>query len=251
MTGTLEGRVALVTGAASGIGLATALRLAREGATVVAADIDPAGLDRHPELHRLTLDVSNEAHWIAAAAQLRDRFGGLDVLVNNAGIVLAPQPVTAVGLDDWQRLMRVNVDGVFLGTKHMLPLLRESGGGSLINVSSIAGIRPSANAAAYAASKGAVRLFTKAVALECAAAGDGVRVNSVHPGLVETPIWDDLIPPAPGRKTTLEALAARDVPLGRLGRAEEIAAGILWLASDASSYMTGGELVLDGGRAIG
>lgn len=248
MTGQLAGKVALVTGAASGIGLATALAFAREGAQVMAADIDPAPLDAHPALAPLRLDVSDEDAWIEAAAQVRGRFGRLDVLVNNAGILLPPQPVTALALADWRRLMSINLDGVFLGTKHMLPLMRESGGGSIVNVSSIAGIRPSPNSSAYAASKGAVRLFSKAVALECAAAGDGVRVNSIHPGLIETPIWDDVLGTPENRDAKLGALASRDVPLGRLGRAAEIAAGILWLASDASSYMTGGELVLDGGR---
>jgi len=247
MTGQLAGKVALVTGAASGIGLATALTLAREGAQVVATDIDPAALGVHPELVALRLDVSDEAGWIEAAAQVRERFGRLDVLVNNVGILLPFQPVTALALADWRRLMSINLDGVFLGTKHMLPLMRETGGGSVINVSSIAGIRPSPNSAAYGASKGAVRLFSKAVALECTAAGDGIRVNSIHPGLIETPIWNDLLAQAHDRDAALDGLAARSVPLGRLGRAEEIAAGILWLASDASSYMTGGELVLDGG----
>lgn len=242
MNGALAGKVAFVTGAASGIGLETARLFLREGAQVVAADITPV---EHPGLVSLQLDVSDEAGWIAAAAMARGRFGRLDILVNNAGILLPMQPVTALALADWRRLMSINLDGVFLGVKHMLPLMRESGaGGSVVNVSSMAGIRPSPGSAAYGASKGAVRLFTKAVALECAAAGDGIRVNSIHPGLIETPILNTVA----GGKAALAGVAARDVPLGRLGRAEEVAAGILWLASDASSYMTGSELVLDGGR---
>lgn len=257
----LEGRVACITGAASGIGRATALLFAREGARVICLDLDErAGPALLAELGEaaghvfMALDVREEQGWVYTAAQVRARFGRLDILVNNAGIVLPPTPVTALSLSAWQRLMAVNVEGVFLGTKTMLPLLRENGGGSIVNVSSIAGIKPSANASAYAASKGAVRLFTKAVALECAALGDGVRVNSVHPGIVETPIWESLMPDSQDdgmRKVNLEALAAHAIPMGRAGQVEEIAAGILWLASDDSSYMTGSELVLDGGRVIG
>jgi NAD(P)-dependent dehydrogenase (short-subunit alcohol dehydrogenase family) len=258
MTGRLNGSVAFVTGAASGIGRATALLFATEGASVVAADIDAdalqallgqlAGECQHVGV---TFDVSDEQAWIQAIADVQARFGRLDVLVNNAGILLEPAPVTAIDLTTWRRLMSVNVDGVFLGTKNALPLLRQDGGGSIVNVSSIAGIRPSANAAAYAASKGAVRLFTKAVALECAAAQDGVRVNSIHPGMIETPIWDAMMPGARSGGMTLNALTTGTVPMGRAGTAEEIAAGVLWLASSESSYMTGSELVIDGGRAIG
>lgn len=261
MTGRLAGRTACITGAASGIGRATALLFAREGGTVFCLDMDAAAgpallaeLGASGSHGFLALDVRDEQGWIDAAAETRLRFGRLDIVVNNAGIVLPPAAVTELSLAAWQRLMAVNVDGVFLGTKHMLPLLRESGGGSIVNVSSIAGIRPSANASAYAASKGAVRLFTKAVALECAAARDGVRVNSIHPGIVETAIWDSLLPASQdeaARGATLDALAAQMVPMGRAGQVEEIAEGILWLASDDSSYMTGSELVLDGGRVIG
>ncbi len=260
MAGRLAGKVACITGAASGIGRATALLFAAEGASVIAADRDAAAgdgllaeLGTARDHAFLAFDVSDEPGWIDAAAQIEGRFGRLDALVNNAGIVLPPSPVTEITLDAWRRLTAINLDGVFLGTKHMLPLLRASGGGSIVNLSSIAGIKPSANASAYAASKGAVRAFTKAVALECGAARDGVRVNSVHPGIVETAIWDSLIPAkagAPPRAVLLDGLASSGIPLGRVGRVEEIAAGILWLASDESSYMTGSELVLDGGRVI-
>jgi NAD(P)-dependent dehydrogenase (short-subunit alcohol dehydrogenase family) len=160
-------------------------------------------------------------------------------------------------LADWRRQTAVNLDGVFLGVKHALPLMRQGGGGSIINVSSIAGIKASANVSGYCATKGAVRLFTKSVALECAAAKDGVRVNSLHPGIVETAIWDSLIGTsgdgsnARPRGPTLAAFTAQSVPLGRPGLAEEVAAGILWLASDESSYVTGTELVIDGARSIG
>lgn len=261
MTGRVAGKLALVTGAASGIGRASARLLAREGACIIAADLDPVGgatlvaeLGEGADHAFLSLDVSDEQGWMAVAAEVRRRFGRLNILVNNAGVALPPAPVTELSLDAWRRVMAVNADGVFLGTKHALPLLRESGGGSIVNVSSIAGIHPSANASAYAASKGAVRLFTKAVALECAAARDGVRVNSIHPGLIDTAIWESLLPATAegvSRGAALEALAASAIPLGRVGEVEEIAAGVLWLASDESSYMTGGELVIDGGRAIG
>lgn len=259
--GRLAGKVACITGAASGIGRATALLFAAEGASVIAIDLGAhdgeallAELARPGEHAFIALDVTDEQGWVDAADTIRQRFSRLDVLVNNAGIALPPAPVTDISLADWRRLTAINLDGVFLGTKHMLPLLRTAAGGSIVNVSSIAGIKPSANASAYAASKGAVRLFTKAVALECAAACDGVRVNSVHPGLVETAIWDSLLPQAGEgavRAAALDSLASQAIPMGRVGQSDEIAAGILWLASDESSYMTGSELVLDGGRTIG
>lgn len=263
MSNRLYGKVACVTGAASGIGCATALLFAREGATVVATDIRAdAGAALVEQITAaggsatfLLHDVASEPDWIAVVAAIRQRHGRLDVLVNNAGIGLTG-PVTELSLADWRRVFAINVEGTFLGTKHGLPLMRDSGGGSIVNVSSIAGIRPSANASAYAASKGAVRLFTKAVALECAAAKDGVRVNSVHPGIVETAIWDDMIgTSADGangrpRAATLDALTAGSIPLGRIGTTGEIADAILWLAGEESRYVTGTELVIDGGRVI-
>ena len=264
MEGKLAGRVACITGAASGIGRAAAELFAREGAIVVATDVQAeAGRALAEALERagrtalfLAHDVSDEAAWIGVIAAIRQRFGRLDVLVNNAGIGLSG-PVTEMTLADWRRMGAVNLDGTFLGVKHGLPLMREGArGGSVINVSSIAGIKPSANASGYSATKGAVRMFTKSVALECAGAKDGIRVNSVHPGIVETAIWDSLIgTTADGandrpRAATLDALATRSIPAGRLGTVDEIAQAILWLASDDSSYVTGAELVIDGGRSI-
>ena len=199
--------------------------------------------------------MTSEPSWESVVAEIGSRYGRLDVLVNNAGVGLSGA-VVDMTLEAWRRQMAVNVDGVFLGVKHALPLMREGGGGSIINVSSIAGIKASANVSGYCASKGAVRLFTKSVALECAAAKDGVRVNSLHPGIVETPIWDSLIgTSADGsnerpRGATLDAFTARSVPLGRAGLPDEIAAGVVWLASDESRYVTGAELVIDGGRSI-
>lgn len=264
MAGRIEGKIACITGAASGIGRAAARLFAREGALVVATDLQVTqggGLVEEIEQAGgramfLAHDVTLEESWTDVAAAITAQHGRLDILVNNAGIGLSG-PVTAMSLADWRRQMAVNLDGVFLGVKHLLPLMRASGGGSIINMSSIAGIRAAANASGYCASKGAVRLFTKSVALECAAAGDGVRVNSVHPGIVETAIWDGLIGTtgdgsnARPRGPTLEALTVPGIPLGRMGTTGEIAAGMLWLASDESRYVTGTELVIDGGRSIG
>ncbi len=263
MAARLEGKIVCVTGAASGIGRSAALRMAREGAMVVATDYQAErGARLAEEIGQeggramfLRHDVTQEEDWREVVAAIRSRSGRLDVLVNNAGIGLSGA-VVDMSLADWRRQTAVNLDGVFLGVKHALPLMRESGGGSIVNVSSIAGIKASANASGYCATKAAVRLFTKAVALECAAARDNVRVNSVHPGIVETAIWDSLIGTtedganARPRGPTLEALTVHTIPLGRTGTAEEIADGILWLASDESRYVTGTELVIDGGRSI-
>lgn len=259
----VAGKIALVTGAANGIGRASALLLAREGATVVATDLQQAaGEALVAEIEQaggqavfLLHDVTREDDWRRVIAEVRGRFGRLDVLVNNAGIGLSGA-VVDMDFEAWKRQMAVNVDGPFLGVKHGLPLMREGGGGSIVNVSSIAGIKASANISGYCASKGAVRLFTKSVALECAAAKDGVRVNSLHPGIVETAIWDTLIGTGPEgsnarpRTATLAGFTAHSVPLGRPGRLDEIAAGVLWLASDESSYVSGTELVIDGARSI-
>ncbi len=263
MTGRVEGKIACITGAANGIGRCIAQTLAREGAVIVATDLmaEPGAqlvADIEGEGGKasfLAHDVTSEQDWIDAMAAIERQHGRLDILVNNAGIGLSG-PVTDMAYEDWRRQMAVNCDGVFLGVKHGLPLMRRSGGGSIVNMSSIAGIKASANASGYCASKGAVRLFTKAVALECAAEKDGVRVNSLHPGIVETAIWDTLIGTGPEgsgarpRTETLAAFTAQSVPFGRPGLVEEIAAGALWLASDESSYVTGTELVIDGARSI-
>lgn len=261
MTGRVEGKVALVTGGASGIGRACAERLAAEGAKVVVTDVQddkgeavakalPGGL-------YLRHDVTDEEAWIKVVAATAERFGRLDILVNNAGIGLGGS-VLDMSLTDFRKQMAVNVEGVFLGVKHSLPLMRKSGdGGSIINMSSVAGLKGAASLAGYCASKGAVRLFTKAVALECAQAQDKVRVNSVHPGIIETPIWDTIIGTggpganaAPERSATLDAMAGMTVPLGMKGLPGDIADGVLWLASAESRYVTGAELVIDGGFSV-
>ncbi len=196
-------------------------------------------------------DVADEAAWESVVAEVKARFGRLDVLVNNAGIAITGSVLTMT-LADWRRQQAINLDGVFLGVKHSLPLMRAGGGGSIVNISSLAGLKGSATLAGYCATKGGVRLFTKAVAMECGAARDGVRVNSVHPGIIETPIWLGIIPgaAAPGANApNLDAISETVVPIGSKGLPEDIAAGVLYLASDDSRYVTGTELVIDGGMS--
>jgi len=253
MTRRVEGKVALVTGGASGIGRGCAERLAREGARVLVTDIqDHLGEEvvrsLGGEAAYLHHDVTDEDAWIGVIGEAKARFGRLDVLVNNAGIGLGC-PVTDMTLADWRRQTAINLDGVFLGVKHALPLMRAGGGGSIINISSVAGLAGAPNLAGYCATKGGVRLFTKAVALECAALKDGVRVNSVHPGVIETPIWTTVVGGQPGvnEPPNLDAMTAMMVPMGVKGFPSDIAEGVLWLASDESRYVTGAELVIDGG----
>jgi NAD(P)-dependent dehydrogenase (short-subunit alcohol dehydrogenase family) len=255
----VSGKVALVTGGANGIGRACALALAREGASVVVTDVQAAaGRDCVTEITDaggeglfLHHDVTSEDAWIAVIAEIGARFGRLHVLVNNAGVAV-PGVVTEMTLEQWRRQQSINVEGVFLGVKHSLPLMRGSGGGSIINLSSVAGLTGVANLSSYCASKGAVRLFTKAVAMECAAARDGVRCNSVHPGIIETAIWDAMAPGASGgepgaNRLDLDAVSAVATPLGVKGYPDDIAAGVVYLASDEARYVTGTELVIDGG----
>jgi len=261
MTGRVQGKIALVTGGASGIGRASALLLGREGATVVVTDVqDDGGRDCAAKIKQgggdavyMRHDVANEEAWTSVIAEVRNRFGRLDVLVNNAGIAIAG-PITEMTLADWRRQESINLDGVFLGTKHALPLMRASGGGSIVNISSLAGLKGSANLAGYCATKGGVRLFTKAVAMECAALKDNVRVNSVHPGIIETPIWLSIVPGVGGLPNVgganapdLDAMSAAFVPVGKKGLPDDIAQGVLYLVSDESRYVTGSELVIDGG----
>jgi NAD(P)-dependent dehydrogenase (short-subunit alcohol dehydrogenase family) len=249
--GQLDGKVGVITGAASGIGAACARVLAREGAKLVLTDLDDAAGKRLAAqvggvyLHH---DVADEDGWpavIAAATKL----GGLHMAVANAGIGIMG-PATEMSLADWRRQMSVNVDGVFLTVKHAIPPMRRSGGGSIVLMSSVAGLRGSANLACYSATKGAVRLFAKSVALECAAMRDNIRVNSVHPGVIDTPIWSKL-PPGTNNPLDPNRIAEMSVPIGKPGQAEDIAKGVLFLCSDASCHMTGSELVIDGGMTAG
>ncbi len=251
--GQVEGKVALVTGAASGIGAATARTLAREGAKVVITDLDDtAGSAIASEIggHFIHHDVTDEDGWKSVAADTEKRFGRLDIVVANAGIGIMG-PAIDMSLADWRRQMAINVDGVFLTVKYTIPLMRKSGqGGSIVMLSSVAGLRGSAGLAGYSASKGAVRLFAKSMALECAQARDGIRVNSVHPGIIATPIWTKL-PKGANAPLNPHAIAAATVPIGVASEPTEIANGILFLASDASRHITGSELVIDGGMTAG
>jgi len=249
--GQLDGRAAIVTGGASGIGAACARTLAREGARVLITDLDPAGESLAGEIGGLFLrhDVTDEAGWPGVVQVAEERFGGLHVMVANAGIgVMAT--IVEMSLADWRRQMAVNVDGVFLSVKHAIPAMGRAGGGSIIIMSSVAGLRGSAGLAGYSATKGAVRLFAKSAALECAQAGNRVRVNSVHPGVIDTPIWDKL-PTGGNAKFDPSAIAAEQVPIGEAGQPEDIANGVLYLASDAARHVTGSELVIDGGMTAG
>ena len=251
--GQLDGRVGIVTGAASGIGAATARVLAREGARLVLTDLDDAGgqaLAGETGGTYVHHDVADEAAWPAVVDAAEKGFGRLDILVANAGIGVMG-PAVDMSFADWRRQMAVNVDGVFLSVKYCIPAMRRSGrGGSIVMLSSIAGLRGSAGLAGYSASKGAVRLFAKSMALECAQEGDGIRVNSVHPGIIATPIWTKL-PRGANEPLDPNKIAERSVPLGKAGQAEEIANGILFLVSDQSSHVTGSELVIDGGMTAG
>ncbi len=255
--GRLTGRVALVTGGASGIGRSCAERLASEGAAVMVTDVqddlgaDVASLirDEGGTAEFLHHDVTSEQEWTDVVAATVARFGGLNVLVNNAGIAIGGS-IVEMELVDWQRQQAINLDGVFLGIKSCIPAMRTSGNGSIINMSSVAGLKGSARLAAYNATKGGVRLFTKGVALECAQNGWSIRVNSVHPGIIDTPIWTKLNPAFQedgSAELDPKELAAMAVPNGVLGTGQDIANGVLFLASDESSYVTGTELVIDGG----
>ena len=250
--GQLEGKIGIVTGAASGIGAACARVMSREGARLVLTDLDDAAGQRLAEatggvyLHH---DVTDEAGWPDVVAAAEEHFRGLHLLVANAGIGIMG-PAIDMTLADWRRQMAVNVDGVFLSVKHCIPLMRRSGGGSIVMISSVAGLRGSAGLAGYSASKGAVRLFAKSMALECAQARDGIRVNSVHPGVIDTPIWTKL-PPGANAPLDPNRIAEAAVPIGKAGQAEDIANGVLFLCSDASGHITGSELVIDGGMTAG
>ncbi len=252
--GRLDGKVALISGGARGQGAVEVQLFAREGAKVVVGDLlDEAGKQVEEEIRQqggeatyMHLDVTSEADWVEAVGTAVNRYGKLNILVNNAGISGASTSGEQVRLEDateaaWDLVLDVNAKGVFLGTKQAIPAMRQAGGGSIINISSIAGLvgfGPSSGA--YAASKGAVRLLTKSTATQYAK--EGIRCNSVHPGFIDTPMTARSLSVPATREDRI-----RRTPLGRIGTPADIAYGVLYLASDESSFVTGSELVIDGG----
>ncbi len=252
--GDLDGRIALVTGASRGIGATTARALAAAGAKVIVTDLsEPADIAGEIGGLSRAQDVTSESDWADTMAFVRQEAGGLDILVNNAGLFLM-KPLLETTLEDWRKLHAVNVEGVFLGTKAAIPLLAEragkwKGGTAIINLSSVAGLVGAAGAACYNASKGAVRLFTKGVALEVAATG--IRVNSVHPGVIETKMGDEVVAGFSALsgmgENEARVQAGQMHPLGHMGQPQNIADAIVFLASDRAAFMTGSELVVDGG----
>ena len=242
----LEGKVALISGGARGMGAVEAVLFAEEGAKVVIGDVlEDEGktvADSIPDGNAafIRLDVTSEDDWQAAVALAVQRYGKLDVLVNNAGVG-ATSMIEETTVAEWDRVMDINAKGVFLGTKYAIPEMRRAGGGSIINISSQLGlVGMDVSSPQYQASKGAVRLFTKSTAIQYAA--EGIRANSVHPGPIVTPMTD-----VRRADPAISELMVSRIPLGRYGESIEVAYGVLYLASDESSFVTGSELVIDGG----
>jgi NAD(P)-dependent dehydrogenase (short-subunit alcohol dehydrogenase family) len=242
--GRLDGKVALISGGARGQGAVEAKLFAREGARVIFGDVlDNAGKQVEDEIRQsggeatyIHLDVTQESDWIEAVGTAVSTYGKLDILVNNAGI-LRREGIEETSKELWDTVQAVNATGVFLGTKHAIPAMRQAGGGSIVNISSVSGM-VALGAPAYNASKGAVRVFTKVTAVHHAT--DNIRCNSIHPGPIDTPMTQDT--DAARRQEIISK-----VPLGRYGTSEDIAYGVLYLASDEAAFMTGSELVIDGG----
>jgi 3(or 17)beta-hydroxysteroid dehydrogenase len=253
----LDNKIALITGGASGIGAQTAKLFSEAGAEVVIVDInEQAGVGLAQDIvvkggraHFYNLDVTKEDNWRSVMAAVAADVGTLDILVNGAGIECA-KLIDDLTLDDWHRVSRINLDGVFLGTKYGIRAM--TGGGSIVNISSVAGLVGSSGQSAYNMTKGGVLLFSKSAALECGQLDNGVRINTVHPGVIDTPMLTETLPDwtAVGYgetdEETMENILALH-PIGRIGQAIDVAKGILFLASDDSSFMTGSELVIDGG----
>jgi NAD(P)-dependent dehydrogenase (short-subunit alcohol dehydrogenase family) len=256
----LQSKIALITGAASGIGAEIARAFVAEGAFAVLSDLqDVAGADLAkslgPSAQYRHLDVRRESDWSTAVDSILELHGKLDVLVNNAGITgfensSAPHDPENATLEDWRAVLSTNLDGTFLGCKHGIRAMRRIGSGSIINISSRSGLVGIPGAAAYAASKAAVRNHTKTVALYCAEQGWTIRCNSIHPGAILTPMWEPLLGTGEDREERIRSLV-KDTPLRRFGRVDEVAALAVLLASDEAAYMTGTELNIDGGLLAG
>lgn len=256
MTGRVSGKLALVTGAAQGLGRAHCLALAREGARVLATDINAAGVEETAALINAELgdgtafalahDVTSPEQWEAAVDAAREKLGGLNVLVNNAGIGV-PGNIEACTFADWQRCFDINVNSIFHGCQKTLPLMREHAPGSIINISSIAGLIASDTMPAYNASKAAVWMLSKSIALHCAKKRMNIRCNSIHPTFVDTPILDGTARAHALDKDVLMDKLARQIPLGFVGEPNDIAQAVVYLASDESRFVTGAELKIDGG----
>lgn len=252
MAGRLDGKVALVTGAASGIGAATVQKMLVEGAVVMATDIDEArGVAQVSKLssegHMVrfaALDVTQEAAWSRVLAACRDAYGPIDVLVNNAGVIPALVPLTETSLEEWRRVMAINLDGVFLGVKHAMREM-SGRGGSIVNLSSVAGLVGMPLNGAYSPAKAGVLLLTKCAALEGAREQFPIRVNAVHPGYIRTEMTQAITATLGAER--FERRVSQTVPLKRMGDPEDVAEAIVYLASDASRFMTGSSLVIDGG----
>ena len=244
----LDNRVALISGGARGMGAAEAKMFAAEGAKVVIGDVlDEDGRQTETAINEVGseclfvhLEVTDEGSWVQAVAETVSRFGKLDILVNNAGVGGDRGRLEDTSVEAWDRIMNINAKGVFLGTKAAIPEMRRTGGGSIINISSIYGLVGSGGSSAYHASKGAVRLLTKSTAIQYAS--EGIRVNSVHPGIIDTPMTEAILADPERNQRWISG-----TPLGRRGEPEDVAYGVLFLASDESSFMTGSELVIDGG----
>ena len=256
MSGELSGQVAIVTGGASGIGAASAALLAEAGAAVVVADLTAAPDGPRDKAGRFVPhDVTAEASWQALLADVLKREGRLDIMINNAGISGGAGSVESTDVETWQRVQAVNSEGVFLGCKYGIQGMKQTGAdkpksrGSIVNISSVAGLQAGAGSIAYTASKGAVRLLSKSVALYCAEQNYDIRCNSVHPGGVDTPIFDPLWQFI-GREQG-KTLIDRRHPIGHMAEPREIGEVVLWLASDRSSFVTGAEIAADGGLSTG
>ncbi len=249
--GRVQNKVAIITGGAGGLGRAAAMLLSREGAKIVVTDIDPVVVKSVAEeivasggeALAVKHDVTSESEWSGVIDETLKKFGHVDVLVNNAGVIIYKK-IEDTSLAEWQGLMRVNLDGVFLGIKFAIGAMKKSGGGSIINIASVAGLIGNPDAAAYHASKGGVRSLSKAAAIECSKAGYGynIRVNSIYPGVIETKMADDLKLDENKYRTALSWHA-----MGHFGEPQDVAHGVLYLASDESKFLTGSELVIDGG----